>query len=106
MIIKHFIYAIGLLCMWFFIAIGVAYSGATMTVAVPISTPLPPNISIVGKQNHFLLVRGENSNFVRDLYKHGASIVLPARQKTCLDLQAIFKLTHEDKVVSAALKRD
>lgn len=72
---------------WLVLAIVAMLSGSIQTAAVPIGTKIPPGIAILGKQSGFLILQSSDPNYVRALYANGALVVLPARQKSCLDLQ-------------------
>lgn len=73
---------------WGVLALGAMLTGTIATAAVPKGTPVPPNIAIIGTAPGLLIVRSDDPNYVRALYKSGAKFVLPARKKTCLALQS------------------
>lgn len=74
---------------WLGLALLAMLPGAIQTAAIPRSdTPLPDGVAIVGVTTHLLIVRSDNARYVHDLYRAGVPFVLPARQKTCLDLQS------------------
>lgn len=73
---------------WVVLALGAMLTGTIATAAVPKGTHVPPNIAIIGTAPGLLIVRSDDPNYVRALYKSGAKFVLPARKKTCLALQS------------------
>ena len=78
-----------MLCAWLGVALLAMLPGSIATAAIPkTGITLPADIAIVGATEHLLILRSENPNYVRQLYAAGAPFVLPARQKTCLDLQS------------------
>lgn len=90
--------ALSTLCLiatgWVGVAAGTALIGPFDTMAVPLSRPglisrLPDGVSITGARSGVLVLRGEGPGLARDLYRAGAIVVLPAREKTCLDLRGL-----------------
>ncbi|SFR34434.1 hypothetical protein SAMN04488002_0480 [Litoreibacter janthinus] len=73
---------------WFVLALGSMLTGTISTAAVPKGTHVPANIAIIGSAPGLLIVRSDDPDYVRELYRAGATIVLPARKKTCLALQS------------------
>ena len=72
---------------WLTVSLGVMLPGQIDTAAVPKGTEIPEGISIVGATGSLLILRSDEPDYVRTLYAAGALFVLPARQKTCIDLQ-------------------
>ncbi|MEP3347105.1 MAG: hypothetical protein ABJN34_06180 [Litoreibacter sp.] len=72
---------------WFTLALGAMLTGTIATAAVPKGTRIPANVAIVGSAPGLFIVRSDDPDYVRDLYRNGAKLVLPARKKTCLALQ-------------------
>lgn len=72
---------------WFGLALVAMLPGSIQTAAVPIGTMIPSGVAIIGRQSGFLILRSNDPKYVRELYAGGAWVVLPARQKSCLDLQ-------------------
>ncbi|MEP5762442.1 MAG: hypothetical protein ABJ327_24625 [Litoreibacter sp.] len=72
---------------WLTVALGVMLPGRIDTAAVPMGTEIPEGISIIGATGSLLILRSDAPDYVRALYAAGALFVLPARQKTCIDLQ-------------------
>jgi hypothetical protein len=62
-------------------------TGSIATAAVPIGTTIPKSIAIVGTSGPFIIVQSDDPQYVLKLYKSGAYFVIPARKKTCLNLQ-------------------
>ena len=87
MIIKHAFICALILTAWLGLALLAMLPGTIPTAAVPIGTKLPQNIAIIGKTKRLLIIRSDDPRYVQNLYAAGAMFVLPARQKTCLDLQ-------------------
>lgn len=77
----------GVIAGWLGLALLSMLPGHIPTAAIPHGTPLPSNVSVIGTTKHLLIVRSDDTNYVRALYASGAKFVLPARKKTCLDLQ-------------------
>ena len=76
-----------LIIAWFTLAIGAMLTGQIATAAVPKGTRIPANVAIIGTAPGLLILRSDDPSYVRKLYQNGAKLVLPARQKTCLNLQ-------------------
>lgn len=72
---------------WVALALGAMLTGTIATAAVPKGTPIPPDIAIIGTAPGLLILRSDDPGYVQALYRNGAAFVLPARKKTCLDLQ-------------------
>lgn len=72
---------------WLGLALIAMLPGTIATAAVPKGTLLPPNVAIIGTAPGLLIIRSDDPNYVRALYRNGAKLVLPARRKTCLALQ-------------------
>ena len=73
---------------WLAIALIAMLPGAIATAAIPNARiELPEGVAIIGATEHLLILRSDDPAYVRKLYAAGAPFVLPARQKTCLDLQ-------------------
>ncbi len=72
---------------WFGLALVAMLPGSIQNAAVPMGTKIPPGVAIVGQRSGFLILRSSDPNYVRALYAGGAWVVLPARQKSCLDSQ-------------------
>lgn len=47
---------------------------------------LPPDVAVLGIVFGAPILRGEKGSLSRDLLEAGATIVMPARLKTCIDL--------------------
>lgn len=73
---------------WFTLALGAMLTGSIATAAVPKGTRIPANIAIIGTAPGLLIVRSDDPDYVRALYRNGAKLVLPARKKTCIALQS------------------
>lgn len=74
---------------WLTLAAAAMLPGSINTAFIPATTlPLPANISILDRRGPLLVIYSEDPNYVRNLYKSGVKLVLPARKKTCLNLQA------------------
>ena len=73
---------------WFTLALGAMLTGTIATAAVPKGTHIPANIAVIGTAPGLLILRSDDPDYVRALYKGGAKFVLPARKKTCLALQS------------------
>lgn len=73
---------------WLTLAAAAMLPGTIPTAFVPQGTQVPAHVAILDQRGPFLVVHSEDPRFVRDLYAAGAAFVLPARKKTCLDLQA------------------
>lgn len=73
---------------WLGLALLAMLPGTITTAAVPSDTKLPDGIAVIGTAPGMIIVRSDNPDYVRELYRAGASFVLPARQKTCLALQS------------------
>lgn len=54
---------------------------------------LSPDIKFVRSGRHVLVVSSTGSGYVRQLYRAGAWLVLPALKSGCLDLAAISRAT-------------
>ena len=76
-----------MVCAWFTLALGAMLTGTIATAAVPKGTHIPAHIAVIGTAPGLLIVRSDDPNYVRALYRSGAKMVLPARKKTCLALQ-------------------
>lgn len=64
--------------------------GAINTAFVPAgSVTLPENVALIGMKGPFWIVYSEDPGYVRNLYRSGATFVLPARKKTCLNFQDV-----------------
>ena len=87
MIIKTTAIGLTLIATWLTIALAVMLTGKITTAAVSIGTDLPENVAIIGKTKRLLIIRSDDPDFVRNLYNSGATFVLPARQKTCINWQ-------------------
>lgn len=82
-----------LLCAWLGLAAGAMLPGTipTALIIAPNETllaSLPADIAILDVRPGWIILRSDDPDYVRQLYRAGAHIVLPARQKTCLDLQS------------------
>lgn len=74
---------------WLGLALLAMLPGGIATAAIPkTGIELPVGVAIVGATSHLLIVKSDDPDYVRKLYDAGAPFVLPARQKTCLDLQS------------------
>lgn len=84
-----------LICAGWLAVAGIAGAiGRFDTLIVPVSTAdfpkqLSKNVSIVGQSGPFLIFRGDPEKLAPDLRAAGARLILPARAKTCLDLQGM-----------------
>lgn len=72
---------------WLALALAAMLTGSIATAAVPKGTRIPPDIAIIGTAPGLLILRSDDPDYVAKLYAAGAAFVLPARRKTCLDLQ-------------------
>ena len=78
-----------MLATWLGVALLAMLPGSIATAAIPkTGIELPKDIAIIGATQHLLILRSDDPGYVRKLYAAGAPFVLPARQKTCLDLQS------------------
>lgn len=90
-----FFLSFALICAGWLAVAGVAGAiGRFDTLIVPVSTydfpkQLSKNVSIVGQSGPFLIFKGNPETLASDLRAAGARLTLPARAKTCLDLQGI-----------------
>ncbi len=74
---------------WLGTALLAMLPGGIATAAIPkTGIELPDDIAIIGATEHLLILRSDDPAYVRKLYAAGAPFVLPARKKTCLDLQS------------------
>ncbi len=89
MIIRSALISFGLITGWLCIALLTMVSGTIATAAVPKGTILPKNVAIIDSSGPLLIIRSDDPDFVRELYRNGAPFVLPARKKTCLELQSL-----------------
>ena len=76
------------LCGWLAIAAASMLPGQIKTAVVPAQTSLPAGVAIIDRRGPLLVVQSDDPNYVRALYTNGAAFVLPARKKTCLNLQS------------------
>ncbi|SHF36100.1 hypothetical protein SAMN05444273_105265 [Litoreibacter ascidiaceicola] len=72
---------------WVALALGAMLTGTIATAAVPKGTRIPANVAIIGTAPGLLILRSDDPDYVSKLYQAGAAFVLPARRKTCLELQ-------------------
>jgi len=87
---RRLIILMTLLSAWLALAAAAMVPGTIRTAVIPASTlTIPPNVAIIGKRGPLLVIYSEDPNYVRALYKLGAKFVLPARKKTCLNLQNV-----------------
>lgn len=64
--------------------------GSINTAFIPAgSIKLPDTVALIDSAGPFWIIYSEDPNYVRALYKAGATLVLPARKKTCLNLQNV-----------------
>ncbi|WP_298295404.1 hypothetical protein [uncultured Litoreibacter sp.] len=85
---KHLLILSAALLAWLTIAAAAMVPGTINTAVIPATTrALPDNVAIIGTRGPLLVVYSEDPNYVRNLYKSGVRFVLPARKKTCLNLQ-------------------
>lgn len=81
-----------LLAGWLAVAAGAAGFGGLDTLIVPMGRDgfvgrLPDDVFVAGRAGPFLIFTGDGETLARDLRRAGALLILPARAKTCLDLQ-------------------
>ncbi len=75
---------------WLAIAAAAMWPGSINTAFIPATTQaLPENVAVIGTKGPLLIVYSEDPDYVRNLYKSGVKLVLPARKKTCLNLQNV-----------------
>ncbi|MDA8746584.1 hypothetical protein N9M66_00045 [Litoreibacter sp.] len=75
---------------WLAIATAAMLPGSINTAFIPAGQmTLPENVALIDTSGPFWVVYSEDPAYVRNLYKAGAAWVLPARKKTCLNLQAL-----------------
>ncbi|MEM7470318.1 MAG: hypothetical protein AAF340_03135 [Pseudomonadota bacterium] len=74
---------------WLAIAAAAMVPGTIQTAMIPATTKIPENVAIIDQRGPLLIVTSTDPGYVRDLYAAGAGFVLPARKKTCLDLQNV-----------------
>lgn len=73
---------------WLGLAAAAMLPGTIETAMIPAATKsLPPGVAIIDRRGPLLIVQSDDAGYVRALYKAGAGFVLPARRKTCLNLQ-------------------
>lgn len=84
---RHILIICTLVAAWFALALGAMLTGQIATAAVPKGTPIPANVAVIGTAPGLLILRSDDPTYVRKLYQNGAKLVLPARKKTCLNLQ-------------------
>ena len=73
---------------WLTLAATAMLPGSIQTAIIPVTTkPLPKNIAIIDRRGPLLIIYSEDPDYVTNLYKSGIKLVLPARKKTCLNLQ-------------------
>ncbi len=64
--------------------------GSINTAFIPAgSAQLPENVALIEAKGLFWIIYSDDPDYVRDLYKAGAKLVLPAPKKTCLNLQDV-----------------
>ena len=79
-----------ILASWLTLAAAAMLPGTINTALIPATQgPLPKNIAIIDRRGPLLIIYSEDPNYVTDLYKSGVKLVLPARKKTCLNLQRV-----------------
>ncbi|MCY4337106.1 MAG: hypothetical protein OXC60_20860 [Litoreibacter sp.] len=78
-----------LLTCWLTIAAAAMLPGSIQTAMVPAGTQLPETVAILDHRGPLLIIHSEDPGYVRALYAGGAAFVLPARKKTCVDLQNV-----------------
>ncbi|MEM6406969.1 MAG: hypothetical protein AAF700_00985 [Pseudomonadota bacterium] len=78
-----------LVASWLAIAAAAMLPGSIQTAMIPASTPLPKTVAILDRRGPLLIIQSDDPGYVRALYAAGAAFVLPARKKTCLDLQNV-----------------
>jgi hypothetical protein len=79
-----------ILTSWLTLAAAAMLPGSINTALIPATTQaLPENIAIIGTRGPLLIIYSEDPNYVRNLYRSGVPLVLPARKKTCLNLQNV-----------------
>lgn len=84
---RHALILCTILIGWVGIAAAAMLPGSISTAMVPAGTRLPDGVALIDRRGPLLVVQSNDSSYVRALYAHGAAFVLPARKKTCLDLQ-------------------
>ncbi|TDT73746.1 hypothetical protein BDE40_2521 [Litoreibacter halocynthiae] len=84
---RPFLIIVTLAVAWVALALGAMLTGTIETAAVPKGTRIPANIAVIGTAPGLLILRSDDPGYVSKLYQAGATFVLPARRKTCLDLQ-------------------
>ena len=79
-----------ILASWLTLAAAAMLPGTINTALIPATQgPLPQNIAIIDRRGPLLIIYSEDPNYVTNLYKSGVKLVLPARKKTCLNLQRV-----------------
>lgn len=79
-----------ILASWLTLAAAAMLPGTINTALIPATrAPLPKNIAIIDRRGPLLIIYSDDPNYVTDLYKSGVKFVLPARKKTCLNLQRL-----------------
>lgn len=82
-----------LICAWLGLAAGSMLPG-TITTAMVIAPDekllanLPEDIALLDVRPGWIILRSDDRDYVRQLYRAGAHLVLPARKKTCPYLQS------------------
>ena len=75
---------------WLAIAATAMLPGSINTAFIPAgSVDLPETVALIDTTGPFWIIYSEDPDYVRDLYAAGATLVLPARKKTCLTLQNV-----------------
>ncbi len=87
---KHLLIPSAALLAWLTLAAAAMLPGSINTAFIPATTQaLPENIAIIGTRGPLLIIYSEDPDYVRNLYRSGVPLVLPARKKTCLNLQNV-----------------
>lgn len=87
---KHLLTCATILLAWLTLAAAAMLPGSINTAFIPATTQaLPENIAIIDRRGPLLIIYSDDPNYVTDLYKSGVKLVLPARKKTCLNLQRL-----------------
>jgi len=87
---KPFLICATILASWLTLAAAAMLPGTINTALIPATTQtLPDNIAIIDRRGPLLIIYSEDPTYVRALYKSGVKLVLPARKKTCLNLQRV-----------------